>query len=95
MKRSSFFLSLALIAVSAFVASVAYDTFTMAVHTWRTCRDWVVKHTLAPIAMSAGREGFIARKPQVQLIAARAFFARCVRRAQPRVESQWRLCASA
>lgn len=94
MKRSSFLFSIALIAVSALLASVVYETVEMAVHTWRSCRDWVVKHALTPIAMSAGREGFIARKPEVQLIAARQFFARCVRRSQPRVESQWRLCAS-
>jgi hypothetical protein len=95
MKRSSYFLSLALIALSAFAYEVVHDSFSMAVHAWRSCRDWVVKFALAPIAMSGGRDGFLARKPAVQLIAARAFFSRCVRRAQPRIESQWRLCASA
>jgi hypothetical protein len=93
MKRSLLLLSC--FALAAIACSVAYAVIDTAVAVWRTSRDFVVRVVLAPIAMCSARAGVVAAKPRLLLIAARSFFARCVRRAQPRVEAQWRMCSSA
>jgi hypothetical protein len=92
MKRSLLFCCVALAALAFTVAYAVIDTAAAA---WRTSRDWVVRVAMAPIAMCSARAGVLAQKPALVLIAARSFFARWVRRAQPRLEAQWRLCSSA
>jgi archaellum biogenesis protein FlaJ (TadC family) len=93
MKRS--LLHLFCVAMAAIAFSVAYAVIDTAAAAWRTSRDFVVRLAMAPIAMCSARAGVVARQPRIVLIAARSFFARCVRRAQPRVEAGWRLCSSA
>lgn len=93
MKRS--LLHLCCVALAAIAFSVAFAVIDTAAAAWRTSRDWVIRLAMVPISMCSARAGVIALKPRLVLVAARSFFARCVRRAQPRVEAQWRLCSSA
>lgn len=93
MKRS--LLHLCVASMLAIACAVCFAVVDRASAAWRKSRDWVVRLAMAPIAMSSARAGVIALQPAVVLVAARSFFARCVRRAQPRVEAQWRMCSSA
>lgn len=93
MKRS--LLHLCIASLLTIACAVCFAVVERASAAWRTSRDWVVRLAMVPIAMCSARAGGIARQPVQTLTAARSFLARCMRRAEPRIEAQWRMCSSA
>lgn len=99
MKRSLFLsFALALAASAAVAVSHVDQAGRLVLHaTSSACRaigGWALQLVLAPVALAQPRAGQLPAPPVVQLVAARAYLLRWLRRQVPLVQTRWRMCPS-